>query len=47
MSTIAVAVKEERVIHNTATVNDGLGGLTERSARKSEGHESISQLSWP
>jgi len=34
MSTVvfAVAVTEERVIHNTATINDGLGGLTERSA---------------
>ncbi len=34
MSTIvfAVTVTEERVIHNTATINDGLGGLTERSA---------------
>ncbi len=34
MATIvfAVTVTEERVIHNTATINDGLGGLTERSA---------------
>ncbi len=34
MSTVAfaVTVTEERVIHNTATINDGLGGLTERSA---------------
>ena len=34
MSTIvfAVTVTEERVIHNTVTINDGLGGLTERSA---------------
>jgi uncharacterized repeat protein (TIGR01451 family) len=34
MSTIlfAVTVTEERVIHNTVTINDGLGGLSERSA---------------
>ncbi len=32
MSTVvfAVAVTEERVIHNTATINDGLGSPTER-----------------
>jgi hypothetical protein len=28
----AVTVTEEGVIHNTATINDGLGSLTERSA---------------
>jgi len=27
----AVTVTEERIIHNTVTINDGLGGLTERS----------------
>jgi uncharacterized repeat protein (TIGR01451 family) len=34
MSTIvfAVTVTEERVIHNTATIDDGLGSLTQRSA---------------
>ena len=34
MSTVvfAVTVTEEQVIYNTATINDGLGGLTERSA---------------
>jgi uncharacterized repeat protein (TIGR01451 family) len=34
MSTVlfAVTVTEERVIYNTATINDGLGGLSERSA---------------
>ncbi|MBC8249950.1 MAG: DUF11 domain-containing protein, partial [Anaerolineales bacterium] len=34
MSTIvfAVTVTEERVIHNTVTIDDGLGGLTERGA---------------
>jgi len=34
MSTIlfAVTVAEERTIHNTAAINDGLGVLTERSA---------------
>ncbi len=34
MSTIvfAVTVAEERAIHNTVTIDDGLGGLTERSA---------------
>ncbi len=34
MSTVvfAVTVTEERVIHNIATINDGLGGLTERNA---------------
>ena len=34
MATIvfAVTVTEERVIHNTATIDDGLGSLTERSA---------------
>jgi len=34
MSTIlfTVAVTEERMINNTVAINDGLGGLTERSA---------------
>ena len=34
MSTVvfAVTVTEERVIHNTVTINDSLGSLTERGA---------------
>jgi len=37
MSTIvfAVTVTEERVVHNTVTIDDGLGSLTERSATTS------------